>query len=201
MGDDFVYVRLYDGTGVRLLMETVLSVSVFQLVAKEAIPGGKRLIGALRGLLSTCRWKFGRAWKAMGLGAARRCRSGARQSRSPYSAWEDFPNPLQRSVRPAAATPSAEPVTSPPKGPHLHHCQDDIGSSRPQKDSLSASPVDVMGLPKMTLLQRRYAARRSTLRNCDRISLHQNPLRDTSLTASKDIDTLLIQKKVILTHQ
>ena len=35
MGDDFVYVRLYDGTGVRLLMETVLSVSVFQAYCKR----------------------------------------------------------------------------------------------------------------------------------------------------------------------
>ncbi len=93
MGDDFVYLGLHDGSGVRLLTEAVLSVSVFELVTRAAIPVEKPFIRALRGPLSSRRWIFGRAWKALGMGAARRCRSGARQSWSLYSAWEDLANP------------------------------------------------------------------------------------------------------------
>ena len=90
---DFVYLRLHDGTEVRLLTETDQSVSVFWPVAKEAVPVGKPPISALRGLLSRCRWKRGRAWKEMGMGAARWCRSGARQSWSLCSVWEHVPHP------------------------------------------------------------------------------------------------------------
>jgi len=78
--------------------------------------------------------------------------------------------------------------------PHHHYCQNGIGSSRPQKDSLSASPVDVMALPKMSPLQRCNAARPSTLRNRDRIPQHQNALHVTCLTAQIGIGTILIQK-------
>ena len=75
--------------------------------------------------------------------------------------------------------------------PHHHHCQDGTGSSRPQKDPLSAFPVDVMRLPKISRLQRCNAARPSTLRSCDRIPQHQNALRDTCFTAKTDIGTIL----------